>query len=204
MIELLVAVAIIAILMALAFPMFSNARKRAKQTACSNNLKQLGIAIACYVQDWDEKLPWAWDDNEVIGYGKRPSLHDVLAPYVRAEEVWRCPSDTGETFLQDPMTYHSRTSPFFAYDNLSSYAWTGKGWLIQTQLAARPVSAIKSASRGVQLSELRPWHGVYDPNERIFESQAKYIVLHFDGHIDMRTWEERYMDEWYGLYEPTQ
>ncbi len=60
LLELLVVVAILAILAALLFPVFSQARERARRTACLSNLKQMGLGIQMYSQDYDEHLP-AWN-----------------------------------------------------------------------------------------------------------------------------------------------
>lgn len=53
LIELLVVIAIISILAALLFPVFANAREKARQTTCSSNLKQIGVALAMYRTDYD-------------------------------------------------------------------------------------------------------------------------------------------------------
>jgi prepilin-type N-terminal cleavage/methylation domain-containing protein/prepilin-type processing-associated H-X9-DG protein len=53
LIELLVVIAIIAVLAAILFPVFSQAREKARQAACLSNLKQLGLAISLYQQDFD-------------------------------------------------------------------------------------------------------------------------------------------------------
>ncbi|MDR3707415.1 MAG: DUF1559 domain-containing protein [Capsulimonadaceae bacterium] len=58
LIELLVVIAIIAILAAILFPVFATAREKARQTSCLNNLKQIGMGIAQYVQDYDEAWPY--------------------------------------------------------------------------------------------------------------------------------------------------
>ena len=57
LIELLVVIAIIAILAAILFPVFAKARERARMTSCLNNMKQLGIGLYTYLNDWDEAYP---------------------------------------------------------------------------------------------------------------------------------------------------
>jgi prepilin-type N-terminal cleavage/methylation domain-containing protein len=54
LIELLVVIAIIAILAAILFPVFARARENARKSNCASNLKQMGLAIMQYVQDYDE------------------------------------------------------------------------------------------------------------------------------------------------------
>src|SRR5262252_4110816 len=59
LIELLVVIAIIAILAAILFPVFAQAREAARKTSCLSNMKQLGLGLLMYAQDYDEQTcPW--------------------------------------------------------------------------------------------------------------------------------------------------
>lgn len=54
LIELLVVIAIIVILAAILFPVFARDRENARRTSCLSNVKQMGLAMMQYVQDYDE------------------------------------------------------------------------------------------------------------------------------------------------------
>ena len=53
-------IAIIAILAAILFPVFAQAREKARQASCLSNMKQQGAAVMMYAQDYDETLPPWW------------------------------------------------------------------------------------------------------------------------------------------------
>jgi prepilin-type N-terminal cleavage/methylation domain-containing protein len=59
LIELLVVIAIIAILAAILFPVFAQARNQARKSTCLSNMKQYGLAVLMYTQDYDETFPSA-------------------------------------------------------------------------------------------------------------------------------------------------
>lgn len=109
LIELLVVIAVIAILAALLLPVFSAAREKGRQAACLSNLKQLGLAFAQYVADYDGVYPGAapcgqpCDRNHWVcalnpcndvSNGLAPILpaRGALFSYVKNAEVYLCPS----------------------------------------------------------------------------------------------------------------
>ena len=74
LIELLVVIAIIAILAAILFPVFSKAREKARQAACTSNLKQIALAVLIYTQENDEKYPLATGWASTIGLSGNKAL----------------------------------------------------------------------------------------------------------------------------------
>jgi len=95
LIELLVVIAIIAILAAILFPVFAKAREKARQITCASNLKQIGIGIAMYVQDFDEDYPNG-TDNVLTGANASADCNGwpaLLYPYEKSVGILHCPDD---------------------------------------------------------------------------------------------------------------
>ena len=98
LIELLVVIAIIAILAAILFPVFARARENARRSSCQSNLKQIGLGILQYSQDYDEMLPPA--RNTTTPFPNAP-WHFLVQPYVKSYQLFRCPSNTSKGALQN-------------------------------------------------------------------------------------------------------
>jgi len=75
-------IAIIAILVSILFPVFAQAREKARQTTCASNERQIGLAILAYAQDYDETFPPA---NRVDSTGTSTTIWiHLIDPYVKS------------------------------------------------------------------------------------------------------------------------
>ncbi|MCM8805018.1 MAG: type II secretion system GspH family protein [Candidatus Omnitrophica bacterium] len=103
LIELLVVIAIISILAGIILPSLSKAGKFSRRIYCLNNLRQLYFGFVMYVSDYDNYCPSAAllpsinKDN--------PPISEVLYPYVKSKNVFKCPSDREGYFEREGSSY---------------------------------------------------------------------------------------------------
>jgi prepilin-type N-terminal cleavage/methylation domain-containing protein len=88
--ELLVVVAIVAILAAVLFPVSSEALEKARQAMCSSDMRQIGMALVMYRQDSDDQNVIS-NDCDFEPHWMMGQL--TLAHHMRSYDIWRCPSD---------------------------------------------------------------------------------------------------------------
>jgi prepilin-type N-terminal cleavage/methylation domain-containing protein len=114
LIELVVCIAVVAVLLGILLPALSRARQVANRSVCANNLRQIGIGWMLYVQDNNDRLPrhdelpdWKYGGVEFAGPDRTPILAQSrpINKYIEeqaegtagslASALFRCPSDVG-------------------------------------------------------------------------------------------------------------
>jgi prepilin-type processing-associated H-X9-DG protein/prepilin-type N-terminal cleavage/methylation domain-containing protein len=112
LVELLVVITMIALLSSLAYPAFRNSIRKAQSVSCSQNLKEIGLAVQAYVNDNSGTYPEINQTAPPLPYDSSvPGLVGVLGAYGVTTNVTQCPVD----FAQ------GSTSAFATYG--SSYEW---------------------------------------------------------------------------------
>ena len=196
LIDLLVVIAIIAILAAILFPVFARARENARRSSCQSNEKQLGLAIMQYTQDYDERMP-------ITAYGIY-GYDYFLVPYVSkltsggsSPGIYACPSD----FVKRSGTNKSRTYSMI-YNSAAAAATSGKS----AGQGGRTLSSIPAPAETFLLAE-KPY-GLNYPTTNQFAAVESPIdqmqqpglaePLHFEG------WNYLFCDGHVKWYKPEQ
>jgi prepilin-type N-terminal cleavage/methylation domain-containing protein/prepilin-type processing-associated H-X9-DG protein len=156
LIELLVVIAIIAILASILFPVFSRAREKARQVSCASNLKQIGLALMMYTQDYDDCYCGNWYDNDGTGWGALTAADSTwriaILPYVRNLQIFVCPSARNLNGFDGVMPDNSKQA---------GYGWNTVHW-----------------SGGPP--EPPQWHGTGEPED----PTKTILVMDFTGYFE--------------------
>lgn len=194
LIELLVVIAIIAILAAILMPVFAQAREKARQSTCMSNMKQLGIGLSMYAQDYDERLCVLGVSAE--GQGRWMWM---LNPYIKNRQIFTCPNVPSNAW--DGSQWSDRTGY-----GMAEHVWresNGKGIAMAT--IPKPADTIVFGDTGFNgqpgwaMYRRAPWEGSGDARPgyyaqfrhhctqtRAFQDQqnSKTIQMPMDGLCD--------------------
>ncbi len=183
LIELLVVIAIIAILASILFPVFARARENARRASCLSNLKQIGLGVMMYTQDYDEKYPFSYPaasadratqtDPSMPGYKFTTTLStsahwvtwmDRVYPYIKSTQLFVCPSAVNDV------------SPSYGYNRVNVYEGIS-------------MSQVEEASKTALSMDMNVSYAPYTMNcgeggvwlTDKTSSYHPYVTLHFDG-----------------------
>ncbi len=182
LIELLVVIAIIAILAAILFPAFARARENARRASCQSNLKQIGLGILQYVQDYDERYPSAYS---ALSTG-RIEWPQLMQPYLKSTQIFTCPSNTDGAKVQ--------FSAASGYPDISASYLANWHMIIDASGGGRALASLDSAATRIMVGEAN----IYEPFDANFEPRAgmygtaynsgQFViagkVMVFAGHMD--------------------
>lgn len=160
LIELLVAIAIISILAVILFPVFARARENARRSSCLSNLRQVGLAMTQYSQDFDEMLVPAaveGDNGSAVLWAR------LLEPYVKSVQLFNCPSESTIKYVGG-----SAGAQPYAYSYSRPNATTCPGMNLGVHLAGGSVY-----KAGAKLAAIE------DPSGTIAVVDAEYYLTAF-------------------------
>lgn len=172
LIELLVVISIIAILAAILFPIFARARENGRRAACQSNLKQIGLGLLQYSQDYDEVMIADWygangntESDPASVAGGRYKWMDASYPYIKSEQVFVCPSDSADTLHNAKYVY---------YGNLTAASNKDYGsYVINHGYGANTANRTPAVSHPLRVGEL---HQFVKQSQAVQPSETVWVV----------------------------
>lgn len=201
--ELLVVIAVIAILAALMLPVLSKSKDAAKRGVCLSNLRQINLGLRMYADDSSDSSPWVGHDtNRNLLFCYKELLNGYVGPSSSAtsrSRLFACPADkfyydlrsqVGQGYVPKALHEQSRV-------NYSSYCFNGGNQFTNLPLSVlgiggQRLSSIKHPVRTITVGEapaLFPysWHQPKQPLPVGYEwplfNDAKDMVGFVDGHV---------------------
>lgn len=155
LVELLVVIAVIALLAALIFPVLSRARESSRKSSCATNVSQLAKAWMMYIQDYDETAPggaYTRFADRLTGRsldGKRYTVLWAVRPYIKSDQIFVCPTQLGWDF--------STTDP-----SLDTHRPRQGSYTSNYMIMDRPMAGIDRVSEMIVFCDsYNPWMDCY-------------------------------------------
>ncbi|NQZ71281.1 MAG: type II secretion system protein [Lentisphaeria bacterium] len=202
LIELLVVISIIAILAAMLLPVLSRSKRMAVRLICATNLKQCGLALHMYADEFDGNVPSgspSLNDTAIV-YRQSTYNFDLrtnMADYLSDFRVWKCETIQAAT-IDDPLNTRYSCWGTFYYFPAAPYPEFGSAEDIPNNInrVENPESQVLMQDRlyshptGLQMSNhangdyQQPFTADNPSNTRILGICYGANLLFFDGHVN--------------------
>jgi prepilin-type N-terminal cleavage/methylation domain-containing protein len=203
LVELLVVIAVIAILAALVLPALSRSKSAAVRTVCTSNMRQWGIALSAYAADNNRYFPANLDDDSQLAYfgtNVQQFWKDYLLPWRKTlvPKEWNnllfCPTDSlhrnadGAPGLRDGrpvfvgyylLPYHNMREPnaVWNYDISGIREWHGKQRFDEMFRGAPVlVDRLAAVGRGTSEANLQVMHWDYTAGQSLSAHAGRNFV----------------------------
>ena len=199
LIDLLVAIGIIALLAAILFPAFLAGRGRARTTACASNLRQLHLALSLYVSDNGGYLPPYYtgtyrqitrgDGTTFTWPDQSGDLVASVAPYVQAADIWFCPSDPFAGTEQEPVIgghdYDNRFTSYYLVAGVVYKHRQDTPYPMRLDVPNPAAFPLLTDRKSGTVLDLPPATG---PGP--YSHDGRFNVLYRDGHVKLQKWDD--------------
>lgn len=158
LVEMLVVIAVIALLIGLLYPSLDKARRLGQRMSCASNLHGIGVALRMYLNQSSDIMPYA-AAMPSLNLNDEPSIATVLGPFIDNPELFHCPGDQGQRFAK---MYFQTEGSSYEYHTMLGGQKVGEDFLTERWGEhERPV-----------MNDYRPFHGSGQTN-----------WLYVDGHV---------------------
>ena len=204
LIELLIVIAIIGLLAAILFPVFGRVRENARRSSCQSNLKQIGLGIIQYSQDYDEMQPRTiFGSSGGSNWPTNYKWMDAVYSYVKSTQIFRCPSEPSTTNVYKFAGDMPGTTSFFFGSYIYNNAYWGYGglspsnkklsiiesptttaWVLEQTDTSQIEASWQDAAANPTLSTYNGYRSLPTPAGDIAERHLETTtVLYCDGHV---------------------